>query len=72
MAKATDSLPTTSELGPADQGQSIALTLFAHAKFEPGWRYELARGILVTTEIPGLYHGRIVWRLAQLFDRCHQ
>jgi Uma2 family endonuclease len=40
---------------------------FIEAEFQEGWLYELARGIVVVTEVPGTPHGRIVRRVTRLF-----
>ncbi|MHB1559688.1 MAG: Uma2 family endonuclease [Isosphaeraceae bacterium] len=45
----------------------MTLEAFGHAEFQEGWRYELARGVVEVTEIPGLWHGQIVMRIARLF-----
>jgi Uma2 family endonuclease len=58
---------TTRRIGPADHGQRLTLDEFIEADFEEGWLYELARGVIVVTEVPGPHHGRIVHRLARLF-----
>jgi Uma2 family endonuclease len=57
----------TRRIGPADHGQRLTLDEFIEADFEDGWLYELARGVIDVTEVPGLNHGRIVGRLTQLF-----
>ena len=54
-------------IGPARHGTPLTLDEFINAHFEPGWRYELARGTLEVTEIPCLDHGRTVSRLVRLF-----
>jgi len=58
---------TTRRIGPADHGRPISLDDFVDAEFEGGWLYELARGEIVVTEVPGIHHGRIVGRLAETF-----
>src|SRR5947208_681901 len=62
-------VPTTvtRRIGPADHGQRMTLDEFIEADFEEGWLYELARGVLEVTNIPGLNHGRIVDRLNDFF-----
>ena len=40
---------------------------FIEADFREGWLYELARGIVIVTEVPGIHHGRIVSRFSELF-----
>ena len=57
----------TLKIGPADAGRAMSLTEFIEADFEDGWLYELSRGVIVVTEVPGINHGRIVRRLAWLF-----
>jgi Uma2 family endonuclease len=58
---------TTRHIGPADHGQKMTLDDFIEADFEDGWLYELARGVIDVTEVPGPHHGRIVRRFARLF-----
>ncbi len=45
----------------------MAFEAFVEADFVEGWLYELARGIVVVTEVPGIHHGRIVSRLNETF-----
>lgn len=54
----------TRTIGRADQGRRMRLSDFINADFEEGWSYELARGRVVVTEIPGPNHGLIVMRMA--------
>jgi Uma2 family endonuclease len=61
------SAPSTLHVGPADHGRRLTLEEFIDADFEEGWLYELARGVVEVTEVPGPWHGRIVLRLARLF-----
>jgi Uma2 family endonuclease len=61
-------------IGPADQGRTMTLDEFEEAEFEGGYRYELARGVLEVSEIPGELHAVIVWFLLRLiagYDRDH-
>jgi Uma2 family endonuclease len=61
-------------VGPADHGRMMTLDEFEEAEFEEGYRYELARGVLEVSEIPGELHGVIVWVLLRLvadYDRTH-
>jgi Uma2 family endonuclease len=62
---ATASSPIT--IGPADHGRRMSLDNFIDADFQQGWLYELARGVIVVTHVPGINHGRIVLRLSDLF-----
>jgi Uma2 family endonuclease len=57
----------TRRIGPADHGQRMTLDQFIEADVEEGWLYELARGVIDLTEVPGINHGRIVDRIAELF-----
>ncbi len=59
----------TRRVGPSDHGQHLTLDEFIKADFEEGWLYELARGMVVVTEVPEVFHGRIVSRLAELLER---
>lgn len=54
-------------IGPEHHGRKMSFEKFINADFQEGWLYELARGVIVVTDIPGINHGRIVQRLAQLF-----
>jgi Uma2 family endonuclease len=64
----------TRTIGPADHGRRVRFRDFIAADFEEGWLYELARGRVVVTDVPGPSHGRIVmrlWRLFTLHDAEH-
>ncbi len=50
-------------IGPADHGRAMSLEEFLEADEEPGFRYELARGVLEVTEVPDDPHGPIVYHL---------
>jgi Uma2 family endonuclease len=54
-------------IGPADHGRRMTLDAFIKADFQEGWLYELARGVVEVTIVPGPWHGRIVLRIARLF-----
>ncbi len=54
-------------IGPADHGRKMPFDDFIEAEFQEGWGYELARGVVVVTDIPGIGHGRIVGRITRLF-----
>ena len=66
MATATLPTPTT-RIGPHDHGRRMTLDEFIEADFQEGWLYELARGVVEVTEVPGPWHGRIVLRVAWMF-----
>lgn len=61
----------TRRIGPADHGRRMSLDEFVEAEFEGGWLYELARGVIDATEVPGIHHGRIVGRITELFVVYH-
>jgi Uma2 family endonuclease len=43
-------------IGPADQGRRLRLEEFAGADCQPGYLYELARGVLVVSDVPNRRH----------------
>lgn len=51
---------TRLKIGPADRGRTMSLEDFAEAEGAPGYRYELARGVVEVVEIPGYRHGQIL------------
>ena len=56
-------------IGPADNGRRITLEEFREAEEQPGCLYELARGVLEVTEVPGDDHGQIVDNLREAFTK---
>jgi Uma2 family endonuclease len=54
-------------IGPDDHGRRMAFDEFLLCDFEEGHLYELARGVIIVTEVPGIHHGRIVDRVSRLF-----
>jgi len=56
-------------LGPADHGRALTLTQFRDAEEEPGYHYELARGVLEVTEVPNDPHGQVVFNLYRALAR---
>ena len=44
-------------IGPADHGRKMSLEEFREAEEEEGYCYELARGVLEVTYVPGEPHG---------------
>ena len=65
---------TRIHIGPADHGRRMTLDEFRDAEEEPGYRYELARGVLEVTEVPNDPHGYVIWNLYHaltLYDRSH-
>jgi Uma2 family endonuclease len=47
-------------VGLVDHGRTMTLEEFEEAEEEPGYRYELARGVLEVTHVPDELHGQIV------------
>jgi Uma2 family endonuclease len=66
------SIATPPRIGPADHGRPMTLEEFREAEEEPGYRYELARGVLEVTEVPNDPHGLIVFNLYQLLALYYQ
>jgi len=60
---------TVSLLGPGDAGRTMSLDEFIAAEGTGGYLYELARGVLVVTNVPRPSHGSTVRRIARTFDR---
>jgi Uma2 family endonuclease len=62
------------QLGPADHGRPLTLEEFREAEETPGYRYELARGVLEVTHVPNDPHGDVEWRILRAiaeYDRQH-
>ena len=58
---------TRTIIGPNDHGRKMAFDDFVEAEFEGGYLYELARGVIDVTEVPGPNHGGTVRGLARMF-----
>lgn len=61
-------------IGPADHGRRMTWAEFLAAEEQEGYRYELARGVVETSDIPTPWHSRIVAELlcmAAAYDREH-
>jgi Uma2 family endonuclease len=56
-------------IGPADHGRAMTLEEFQDADEEPGYRYELARGVLEVTHVPSDPHGEVVYHLYRALAR---
>jgi len=54
-------------VGPERHGLAMAYEEFIEADFQEGWIYELARGIVIATQVPGIRHGQIVYHVSKLF-----
>src|SRR5947209_20577941 len=55
-------------IGPADQGRKMTLEEFWEAEEQPGYLYELARGVLEVSEVPGESHYQVVDNLHEAFS----
>lgn len=53
----------TFKVGPADHGRRMSLADFEDAEAKEGYRYELARGVVVVTDIPDTSHLAVVFQL---------
>ena len=63
------SLAARTRIGPADDGRAMTLDEFLDADEEPGYRYELARGVLEVTEVPNDPHGEVVCNVVRAISR---
>src|SRR5438552_653699 len=48
---------TKTKIGPQHQGHKMSLKAFEFAEVEEGYSYELARGVVVVSEVANYYHG---------------
>ncbi len=53
-------------IGPADNGRRMSLDEFEHIKVQPGYRYELGRGLIIVSDIP---KPRLAFVEAEIRDR---
>jgi Uma2 family endonuclease len=49
-------LKTHATIGPKDHGRRMSLADFEFVKVQPGYRYELSRGVIIVSEIPNVVH----------------
>ena len=68
MATAPTATRPVVELGPADDGRTLTLDEYLDSDMEEGYRYELARGVLEVSNIPGEPHAMIVFWLVHLLN----
>ncbi len=64
----------TTRLGPLDHGRRMTLGEFREADAEEGYRYELSRGVVEVTKVPGTRHGQVVcnlYRGVAKYDTSH-
>jgi Uma2 family endonuclease len=57
---------TVVKVGPADNGRRMSLAEFDTAEAEPGYRYELSRGVVTVVDVPNRRH------LVQVDEVRHQ
>jgi Uma2 family endonuclease len=43
-------------IGPKDHGRRMSLADFDHAQVQEGYLYELGRGVIVVSDVPGVWH----------------
>jgi len=55
-------------IGPADHGRKMTLEEFWEAEDQPGYLYELVRGVLEVSEVPGDAHWQIIHNLHESFS----
>ena len=55
-------------IGPADHGRKMSLEEFLEAEEQPGYLYELARGVVEVSGVPGDLHFQVVDNLHELFS----
>lgn len=63
---------TKTRIGRADHGRAMSFDEFVRADFREGWLYELARGVIVVTNVPHPNHSMIVARISGLFHNYAQ
>jgi hypothetical protein len=62
-------LNTKLQIGPHDQGRKMSLKRFEFAEVQNGHIYELARGIIVVSDVPAFSHMRQVSTVRRRFTR---
>ncbi len=56
----------TTRLSLADNGRAMTIEEFFEAEEEPGYCYELARGVVEVSEVPNDPHGQVVFNLYRI------
>jgi len=54
---------TIIRIGPADHGQPMSLDEFDEAETQPGYTYELSRGIITVSDVPNAKHFAMVYEV---------
>ncbi|MGP0065262.1 MAG: Uma2 family endonuclease [Isosphaeraceae bacterium] len=65
---------TLIKIGPEDRGRRMSLEDFEHAKVQPGYRYELSRGIITVSDVPNRLHVLLVFAISRqlfVYDAFH-
>jgi Uma2 family endonuclease len=57
---------TLIKIGPADHGRPMSLAEFEHAKVQEGYLYELSRGVITVSDVPGRLHLLLVMAIRDL------
>lgn len=63
---------TPLRIGPADHGRAMTAQEFIDAEEDTRYNYELARGVLEVSEIPGQWHAYIVCHLFDCISTYHR
>lgn len=61
-------------IGPEDAGRRMSLEHFARAQAEPGYLYELAKGVIEVSDLPDITHHRVVRQINKdvtVYDVAH-
>lgn len=61
-------MKTAIKLGPKDNGQRMSLDEFDHAEAEGGYLYELSRGVITVTDVPGKNHVAMLIAIRRQLD----
>lgn len=59
---------TRLHIGPTDRGRKMSLEEFWEAEEQPGYLYELARGVLEVTNVPNHDHWQILHNIHEAFS----
>jgi Uma2 family endonuclease len=58
---------TIIKIGPKDDGRPMSLDDFEYAVVQPGYHYELSRGVITVSDVPGRAHFLQVHAIRRLF-----
>lgn len=59
---------TVVKIGPKDHGRHMTLEDFEYAVAQPGYHYELSRGVITVSDVPGRQHFLQVQFIRELFS----